>query len=152
MSTHGAASVREAAAALVAAFGSNDVEAYFACFRPDATFLFHTADRLLTSREEYRRLWDDWVRVDDFRIVDCTTTATHLQEHGDSAVLTHDVRTTVSSRGGEDVLLERETIVFHREDDGRWLAVHEHLSPAPHSGSPGPHSEFPESPAPPGRP
>jgi ketosteroid isomerase-like protein len=26
---------------------------------------------------------------------------------------------------------ERETIVFRREPDGRWLAVHEHLSPAP---------------------
>ena len=34
---------------------------------------------------------------------------------------------------GEETLHERETIVFAREEDGRWLAVHEHLSAAAHS-------------------
>jgi ketosteroid isomerase-like protein len=37
----------------------------------------------------------------------------------------------VTSAGATSVLHERETIVFHRQDDGRWLAVHEHLSAAP---------------------
>ena len=138
MTTDAEAEVRTAAAVLVDAFGRNDLDAYFTCFRPDATFLFHTADRLLTSTEDYRRLWDEWVREDDFRIVDCATTATHVQEYGGWAVLTHTVRTTVSTGGSEDVLRERETIVFCREDDGRWLAVHEHLSPAPHPESPAP--------------
>jgi ketosteroid isomerase-like protein len=59
--------VRRAAAVLIAAFGSNDVDRYLACFREDATFLFHTTDRLLASREEYRQEWASWVRDDDFR-------------------------------------------------------------------------------------
>jgi uncharacterized protein (TIGR02246 family) len=122
--------VRRAAATLVAAFGSNDTEAYFACFADDATFLFHTTDRLLTSTEEYRQEWDRWVAEDEFRILDCSTEDTAIQLFGDTAVLTHRVRTTVSTRAGAEVLRERETIVFARRD-GRWLAVHEHLSPAP---------------------
>ena len=50
-------------------------------------------------------------------------------------MLTHAVRTTVSTRAGREELRERETIVFAREPSGRWLAVHEHLSAAP--GTPG---------------
>ncbi|MGY1600790.1 YybH family protein [Geodermatophilus sp. SYSU D00815] len=125
--------VRRAGAALVDAFGRNDLPAYFACFAPDATFLFHTADRLLTSTEEYRRLWQRWEAEDGFRVLDCATTDTRVQVHGDVAVLTHAVRTTVSTTAGQEVLQERETIVFSRAADGRWLAVHEHLSPAPAS-------------------
>ena len=125
------AGVRAAAEALVAAFGRNDLDAYFACFSEDATFLFHTTDRLLTSTAEYRRLWDEWVREDGFRMVDCATSGTTVQDHGDWAVLTHTVRTTVATSTGRSELHERETVVFRREDDGRWLAVHEHLSPAP---------------------
>jgi uncharacterized protein (TIGR02246 family) len=123
--------VLRAAAALVDAFGRNDLAAYFACFRPDATFLFHTADRLLTSTEEYRQLWDRWAREDGFRVLECATTDTHVQVLGDVAVLTHSVRTTVSTSAGQEVLRERETIVFSREADGRWLGAHEHLSSAP---------------------
>jgi ketosteroid isomerase-like protein len=33
--------------------------------------------------------------------------------------------------GEEQTLPERETIVFRRAGGGRWLAVHEHLSPQP---------------------
>jgi ketosteroid isomerase-like protein len=122
--------VRRTAEVLVAAFGRGDLEAYFGCFADDATFLFHTTDRLLTSTEEYRQEWDRWVAEDEFRILDCSTEDTAIQLFGDTAVLTHRVRTTVSTRAGAEVLRERETIVFARRD-GRWLAVHEHLSPAP---------------------
>ena len=122
--------VRRAAGVLVAAFGSNDVDRYLACFREDATFLFHTTDRLLASREEYRQEWASWVRDDDFRVLGCETPGTHVQVLGDVAVLTHSVRTTVSTTAGRGVLHERETIVFHREQSGPWLAVHEHLSPS----------------------
>ena len=55
--------VRQAAAVLVEAFGHNDLDRYLTCFREDATFLFHTTDRLLTCREEYRREWSVWVRT-----------------------------------------------------------------------------------------
>ena len=125
------AEVRRAADALVSAFGRGDLDAYFACFADDATFLFHTTDRLLASREEYRREWTSWVREDDFRVLGCETSGTVVQVLGDTAVLTHAVHTTVSTRAGQEELRERETIVFHREPSGQWLAVHEHLSPAP---------------------
>lgn len=123
--------VREAAAALVDAFGRGDLEAYFACFDDDATFLFHTTDRLLPSTAEFRREWNRWVEEDDFRVLACETARTTVQDLGGIAVLTHEVRTTVSTRAGQEQLHERETIVFRRSDAGRWLAVHEHLSPAP---------------------
>ena len=125
--------VLAAAAELVAAFGSGDLDAYFGSFAEDATFLFHTTDRVLTSTAEYRREWDRWVAEDGFRVLDCVSADRAVQVFGDTAVFRHRVRTTVSTTAGEDVLDERETIVFHRGDDGRWLAVHEHLSPAPAS-------------------
>ncbi len=126
-----ATEIRKAAAVLVDAFGRGDLETYLGCFSPDATFLFHTTDRLLTSVEAYRSEWDSWVREDDFRVLGCETTGTHVQVFGDAAVLTHEVRTTVSTATGSARLHERETIVFRRTGDGRWLAVHEHLSPHP---------------------
>jgi uncharacterized protein (TIGR02246 family) len=122
--------VRRAAEVLVAAFGSGDLEAYFGSFADDATFLFHTTDRLLSSTEEYRQEWARWVAEDGFRVLDCSTQDTAIQLFEDVAVLTHRVRTTVSTSAGTEVLHERETIVFARRD-GRWLAVHEHLSQAP---------------------
>ena len=125
------AEVREAAAALVDAFGRGDLETYFACFDDDATFLFHTTDRLLRSTEEFRREWSRWVEEDAFRVLACETGGTNVQDFGEVAVLTHEVRTTVSTRAGQEQLHERETIVFRRSEAGRWLAVHEHLSPSP---------------------
>ena len=123
--------VRRAADTLVAAFGRGDLEAYFACFHPDATFLFHSTDRLLPSTADYRREWARWEDEQGFGVLDCATSDTDVRLHGDTAVLTHRVRTTVRASGTTSVLHERETIVFARQDDGRWLAVHEHLSPAP---------------------
>jgi ketosteroid isomerase-like protein len=126
--------VRRAAEALVSAFGHGDLEAYFACFAADATFLFHTTDRLLTSTDDYRHEWARWVAQDGFQVLDCSTDDTVIQVLGDTAVLTHRVRTTVSTHEGTEVLRERETIVFTRRD-GRWSAVHEHLSPDPDPGA-----------------
>jgi ketosteroid isomerase-like protein len=125
------AEVAAAADTLVKAFGRGDLEAYFGCFGEDATFLFHTTDRLLGSLGEYRAEWARWVRDDGFRVLSCTTEGTRIQDHGGVAVLTHEVRTTVETRAGATVLHERETIVFRRAEGGRWLAVHEHLSAAP---------------------
>jgi uncharacterized protein (TIGR02246 family) len=123
--------VRRAARALVTAFGEGDLDAYFASFSDDATFLFHSTDRLLTSTDEYRREWARWAAEDGFRVVSCATDNTVVQVLGDAAVLTHRVRTTVATNDGQSVLHERETIVFARQNDDRWLAVHEHLSPDP---------------------
>lgn len=43
------------------------------------------------------------------------------------AIITHLVRTKITTTKGDETLNERETIEFHRRD-GRWIAVDEHLS------------------------
>ncbi len=123
--------VRSAVAELVAAFGEGRLDDYFGCFASDATFVFYTTPTRLISVDEYRQLWARWVEEEGFRVVTCRTADTNVQLFGDLAVVTHSVETLVSMNGGEDTLHERETIVMARGADGRWLGVHEHLSPKP---------------------
>jgi uncharacterized protein (TIGR02246 family) len=125
------AEVQQAVAALVAAFGEGRLDEYFDCFAPDATFVFYTAPVRLMSVDEYRALWARWVAEDGFRVVSCRTSDTNVQLFGDIAVVTHSVKTRISTDQGEDTLDERETIVMARGVDGHWLGVHEHLSPKP---------------------
>lgn len=125
------AEVRAAAERLVTAFGAGRLEDYFACFTDDASFVFHSAPERLESVDAYRRLWERWIREDDFRVAGCKSSAVGVQVLGNAAVFLHDVVTDVVTRAGAETLHERETIVFARQSDGRWLAVHEHLSPAP---------------------
>lgn len=118
-----------AAQGVVRAFGSHDVSAYFAGFTPAATFLFHTEPALLASRAEYERRWAQW-ESEGFRVLGCESVEPRVDLVGDGvAVFTHRVRTRLA--GVDEVQRERETIVLARQDDGRWLAVHEHLSPDP---------------------
>jgi hypothetical protein len=121
--------VLEAADRLVAAFGEGRVDDYFACFQPEATFVFYTTDHRLESAAEWRALWDVLEREEGFKVLECRSSARRVQDLRDAAVFTHDVETRVSTRSGEETLRERETIVFAREGED-WLAVHEHLSPA----------------------
>lgn len=120
--------VRAAADALVAAFAEGRLDDYFGAFAPDATFVFHTTAQRLGSTAEYRALWQQWVAEDGFRILGCTSSAQLIQPFGDTAVFSHDVETRISTHAGEETVQERETIVFARAEDGRWVAVHEHLS------------------------
>lgn len=122
--------VLAAATDLVNAFGRHDAPAYFAGFAEDATFVFHTTDRVLTSRAQYEDLWRLWEADDDFHVLSCESSEQQVQALGDTAVLSHRVRTTVRTTAGEESLRERESIVFVRRGS-RWLAVHEHLSPDP---------------------
>jgi len=117
--------------AIVSAFGEGRLDDYFGSFHPDCTFVFYTAERRLESADDYRRLWDEWVREDGFQVLSCSTSGTRIQRWGGSAVVTHSVRTRVRTNEGDQDLDERETIVLERQPDGRWLGVHEHLSPAP---------------------
>ena len=127
--------VLEAARGLVEAFGRHDTAAYFGCFAGEATFVFYTVDGPLRSRAEYAALWQRWEREDGFRVVSCGSVDQHVQVVDDRvAVVTHRVATRVATSAGEESLDERETIVFARQPDGRWLAVHEHLSPAAVAG------------------
>jgi len=124
-------SVLAAADALIAAFAAGRVDDYFDSFAPDASFVFHTTPKRLESTEEYRALWRRWEREDAFRVLDCASINRRLDVVGEAAVFTHDVETRVSTQAGVETLLERETIIFARAPDGRWRAVHEHLSPRP---------------------
>ena len=123
-----------AADAIVAAFGRHDPKAYFALFAPEATFVFHTTPRRLDSRADYEAEWTKWERDDGFRVRSCRSTDQKAQLFGDVAVFTHSTRTELSTRLGDDIMLERETIIFHRRE-GRWVAVHEHVSPDPAKAS-----------------
>ena len=125
------AEIREAVDAIVSAFGEGRLDDYFASFDPDCTFVFYTDERRLESVDEYRRLWDRWVREDGFEVLSCSTSDTRIQRWNDTAVVTHSVHTNVRTHEGEEELDERETIVLRRGADGRWRGVHEHLSPAP---------------------
>jgi ketosteroid isomerase-like protein len=108
------AEVRGAAERLVAAFGSGRLDDYYACFADDASFLFHNISERLESVPAYRRLWDQWMREDDFRVTGCTSSAARVQVLGDTAIFLHDVVTDVMTRSGAETLHERETIVFSR--------------------------------------
>jgi len=122
--------VLAAARHLVQAFGRHDTAAYFECFAPDATFIFHTTAARLASRGEYQRLWRELEHQDEFRVLSCVSAQQVVQDLGEAAVFSHDVTTVISTRTGKETLRERETIVFRRDGD-RWAAVHEHLSPRP---------------------
>jgi ketosteroid isomerase-like protein len=122
--------IRDAVDAIVQAFGEGRMDDYFARFDPSATFVFYTAPTRLGSVDDYRALWDRWVREDGLRILSCRTTNTLVQQlSADVAVVTHSVETEASTEGSRETLHERETIVLRRQPDGAWLAVHEHLSP-----------------------
>lgn len=120
-----------AARHLLEAFGAHRRDEYFACFAPDATFIFHTTPRVLGSRADFEAEWDRWEREDGFTVLECTSRDQHVQMAGDVAIFTHRCATRVRSNGEELTSDERETIVFRRDADGQWLAIHEHLSPAP---------------------
>jgi ketosteroid isomerase-like protein len=125
------AEVLQAAAQLVARFAAHDTEAYFTAFAPDASFIFHTAAEAITSRAAYRKLWNDWESRDGFRVLGCRSTEQSVSVHGDTAIFTHHVATHLAFNDGETLAQERETIVFRRQPNHAWLAIHEHLSPLP---------------------
>jgi ketosteroid isomerase-like protein len=91
--------------------------------------VFHTTPGRLESREAYDREWAGWRRDFGFKVCSCNSSAQRVQLLGDVAIFTHSVRTEIVTNQAESTLLERETIVFQRRN-GRWIAVHEHLSPA----------------------
>jgi ketosteroid isomerase-like protein len=123
--------VLTAANALIAAFGSHDVEAYFASFDPDTTFIFYNSPAVLHSVAEYQALWSEW-ETDGFHVDACASLDQHVQFlTSDVALFTHRVNTTVSDHSGQASLDERESIVFRRQSNEAWIAVHEHLSSYP---------------------
>ena len=129
--------VLSAAAQLVCAFARNDREAYFGAFSADASFVFYTLPQPLYSRDAYQAMWDSWRRDEGFEVLSCTSSNAFVSLHGDTAVFVHDVATELRMHGEQLFSQERETIVFKRqassvqEQQGLWLACHEHLSAMP---------------------
>jgi ketosteroid isomerase-like protein len=120
--------VMEAAAQVVAAFGSHDKEKYFGCFSPEASFLFYSSNKRFNSRQEYEEEWKSW-EEEGFKVHSCLSSDAKVTESR-VAIFTHSVRTDLSMGEERVTNRERETIVFEQVD-GRWLAIHEHLSPDP---------------------
>lgn len=120
-----------AADALVAAFGRHDAKAYFDAFAPSATFIFYNLDRTLADRAAYEAEWALWESRDGFRVKSCRSTDRNVQVVGETAIFTHAVETDLTIAGENLMNRERETIVFARQPDDRWLAIHEHLSALP---------------------
>ena len=130
MSTLTSDQITRATDDLVAAFAATDTSSYFACFSPDATFVFHPEATRLNDRAAYEALWATWLD-DGWRVVSCTSSDRMIQILGDAAVLSHTVDTVTSIDGNESTTRERESIVFALDDEHRLVAVHEHLSPIP---------------------
>lgn len=127
--------VLAAAQQLVAAFASNDSDAYFAAFSEDASFVFHTCAQPLLTRAAYQALWQEW-QADGFEVLACTSSNPFVSLQGDVAIFIHDVSTRLRIQGEEIHSLERETIVFRQQaESGHWLACHEHLSAMPEQQS-----------------
>ncbi|AEV61528.1 YybH family protein [Pseudomonas ogarae] len=129
--------VLKAAAELVSAFARNDRDAYFGAFTADASFVFYTLEQPLLSRDAYLALWDRWRSEDGFEVLNCTSSNAFVSLQGDVAIFIHDVATELRMQGELHFSQERETIVFRREQQGLWLACHEHLSAMP-EGLPSP--------------
>ncbi|CAN1599756.1 YybH family protein [Pseudomonas mediterranea] len=131
--------VLKVAAELVSAFASNDRDGYFGAFTTDASFVFHTLEQPLLSRDAYQALWDRWRSEEGFEVLSCTSSNAFVSLQGDVAVFIHDVATELRMLGERHFSQERETILFRKqegrtqEQQGLWLACHEHLSAMPHS-------------------
>ncbi|UVJ45313.1 nuclear transport factor 2 family protein [Pseudomonas sp. LS1212] len=123
--------VLQAARDLVTAFANNDREAYFGAFSADASFVFYTLEQPLLSRDAYQALWDSWRLEEGFEVLSCISSNAFVSLQGDVAIFIHDVATELRMQGELCFSQERETIVFRRHQQGRWLACHEHLSAAP---------------------
>lgn len=122
--------VLAAADRLVAAFAATATDAYFACFSPEASFVFHSEPWRLDDRAAYERLWSTWIG-DGWHVQSCASTERAVVLAGGAAVFTHTVHTVTSLDGTTTAADERESIVFVQDDRGALVAIHEHLSVAP---------------------
>lgn len=70
-------------------------------------------------------------------MLSCTSSNAFVSLQGDVAIFMHDVATELRMNGEQFKSQERETIVFTRQglgaeqQEGLWLACHEHLSAMP---------------------
>ena len=123
--------VLEAAAKIVAAFGSHSRDEYFSYFSPESTFIFYSSNTRFNSRAEYESEWRAW-EENGFQVHSCSSSEAMVTCHanGAVAVFTHTVRTDLTLDGERMQTGERESIIFENQG-GTWIAIHEHLSADP---------------------
>jgi len=113
---------------LVSSFREGRWDEKFTYFAPEATIV--DGGRFFGSLDEYRSAWNRWASQHDELPVPASveTTVVKLQLFGEVAVLTHaiDGREEVDA---DEIEREIETIVFAKEQDGRWRIVHQHIAP-----------------------
>jgi ketosteroid isomerase-like protein len=116
---------------LVTAFREGRFDDKFECFADGATVM--DGGRWFGSLDEYRAAWNRWVAKQDTLPVPLSveTRVMKLQMLDKAAVLTHSIDSRERTDAGEETVHEVETIVFSKQPDGRWLIVHQHLSPRP---------------------
>jgi ketosteroid isomerase-like protein len=121
--------VLEAYEQLVSAFREGRDK--FGSFADEATII--DGGRWFGWLAEYRAGWDAWTEKMGHLPVPASveTRVMSLQMLGDTAVLVHSIESRERTDGGEETEREIETIVFGRRPGGRWLIVHQHLSPQP---------------------
>jgi len=113
----------------VAAFREGRWDDKFESFAEEATVVDGGA--WFGSLSEYRAAWNRWAEQQDALPVPLSvdTRIMKLQMLGQAAVLTHSIDSRERTEAGEETAHEVETIVFGKQLDGRWLIVHQHLSP-----------------------
>lgn len=100
----------------------------FPSFAREATIV--DGGRWFGSLAEYRGAWDAWVAEHGPLVPDSVETSVlDLRVFGDTALLIQSIESRARTEAGEETEHEIETIVFGREPDGRWLVIHQHLSP-----------------------
>jgi ketosteroid isomerase-like protein len=121
--------VLEAYERLVSAFREGRDK--FGSFADEATIV--DGGQWFGSLAEYRGAWDAWAEKMGHLPVPASveTRVMSLQMLGDTAVLVHSIESQERTDAREETEREIETIVFGRQPGGRWLIVHQHLSPQP---------------------
>jgi hypothetical protein len=119
--------VRAAAERLMEAFSTGTRTATSAASIRMPRSLFHGVEPI-GSRDEYRALVRTWKDEHGFQVLSPTSHDPDVRVFDDTAILTHGVTTVQMWDGEESNLHERGSIVFQRQGEGRWLAIHEYLS------------------------
>ena len=119
--------IRQVVANIAAAYGSNDVEAYFSYFAEEMTQWWPNARRI--GRQEYYDMWTGVVangggnvaaEVDDLRI--------HLAPTGNAGVASYLLRVTRKNAPPERANVDYRMSLTFLKREGSWKAVHLHFS------------------------
>jgi uncharacterized protein (TIGR02246 family) len=121
--------VRTAVRDLVAALDRYDTDAVLAAMAPDVTFVLAREAAPLRSREELRAIVQEWMATGP-AVEACHAWDLEIRDLG-AGLATATQMLSFHLAGVASPVRQRETLVLSQCDDGRWLVVHGHRSPAP---------------------